>query len=51
MWVYIVLEHNIKSLVGKINKIKMYFAECLGMTLGKKNLCRVLAIWHSAYIF
>jgi hypothetical protein len=36
MLVYIVYEHTTKSLVGKIKKIKMYFAECPEMTLGKE---------------
>jgi hypothetical protein len=30
-----VYEHTTKSLVGKIKKIKIYFAECPRMALGK----------------
>jgi hypothetical protein len=35
-------------LVGKIKKIKKYFAECQEMTLGKDSLCRVPDTGHSA---
>jgi hypothetical protein len=37
-----VYEHTTKSLGDKIKKIKIYFAECLEMTLGKASFAECL---------